>query len=122
MTEGKREKRRYLRVTITSIARVSVSGDAAGFEAYVGGISRGGLEVYCERSLPAGTRLDIEIRFINDQGATVAEKVAGCVRWSSQFSGAYVAGIEFDRIISVDEHPALDAYLDRSESFFNRGV
>ena len=119
---GEEEKRRHPRVTITSIARVTLADQGEGFDAYVGGISRGGLEIYCERVLSAGMRLAVEIRFINEQGRQECETVAGCVRWSSVFSRARVAGIEFDTIIGVDDHPALNAYLTRSESFFRKGV
>lgn len=119
---GDEEKRRHPRVTITSIARVSLEDKGGEFEAYVGGISRGGLEIYCERTLAAGNRLYVNIRFINAEGREVSERISGCVRWSSLFSGANVAGIEFDKIIGPSDYPALDAYLARSEAFFQKGV
>lgn len=115
---GGAEKRRFKRVTITSIADMMLVKEKKEFRAYVGGISRGGMEIYSQEALRSGDEIKIRLRFIDVSGKETLEEIQGQVRWASQFSDAHVAGLEFAEVISENNYPALLACLERAEKFF----
>jgi c-di-GMP-binding flagellar brake protein YcgR len=117
---GGAEKRRYKRVTITSIADMLLVNEKKEFRAYVGGISRGGMEIYTQENLRSGNEIMIRLRFIDASGKEAQEEILAHVRWANKFSDAQVAGLEFSEVISEANYPALLTYLDQAERFFTK--
>ena len=111
-------KRQHNRYTIKSVGEIFCIDDNRQFKAFVGGISRGGMEVYSQELLKPDTRLKIAISFLDKDGKIMTENLAGRVRWSSTFQEAYIAGIQFDVIVENDIAPALDEYIKTAEEFF----
>ena len=111
------EKRRFKRVTITSIADMMLVKEKKAFRAYVGGISRGGMEIYTQEALRPGNEIQIRLRFIDVTGKEALEEILGQVKWTNQFSDAHVAGLEFAEVIDENNYPALLTYLKQAEKF-----
>ncbi|MBI3622007.1 MAG: PilZ domain-containing protein [Nitrospirae bacterium] len=105
------ERRRYQRVTIKSVAKIAVPALGAELFAFVGSISRGGLELYCQEPLPAGKPATIHLTFLNRQGETLKETLQGTIRWQAKLGEATIAGVEFSAPIEPQNHAALWAYL-----------
>jgi len=117
---GGAEKRRYIRVTITSIADMTLVKEKKNFRAYVGGISRGGMEIYTQEVLHTGDAINIRLRFIDVSGKEAMEEIQGKIKWTNQFSNAHVAGLEFAEVITEENYPALLTYLEQAEKFFSK--
>ena len=115
---GSAEKRRYKRVTITSIADIVLVEEKKEFRANAGGISRGGIEIYTQEVLHPGHAIEIRLRFIDISGKEALEEIRGQVKWTNQFSDAHVAGLEFAEVIDEKNYPALITYLEQVEKFF----
>lgn len=111
------EQRRYKRVTIKSIADIKVQNREAGFQAFLGGISRGGLELYAPEPLEKGDLLSLSLMFLDKDGKNQIEILRGVVKWSDAFESAYIAGIEFDHLIETDSTPFLAAYIENAERY-----
>src|SRR6185295_19957806 len=107
--------RRFKRVTITSIADIKLADEKEKFRAFVGGISRGGMEIYTQRALSTGNEVQVWLRFIDVSGDEKLEEIRGKIRWTNQFSDAHVAGLEFFEVISDMNYPALLTYLEQAE-------
>ena len=111
-------KRRYKRITIKSIGDFYCGDENRSFNAYIGGISRGGLEFYSEESIKPGQKLKISLTFKDLDGKEVVEVLTGQVRWSAPFQDAFIAGVQFDVIVDGKATPALDRYIELSEQYF----
>lgn len=111
-------KRRHKRVTIKSVGDILCVDDHRQFKAFVGGISRGGLEIYSEVNVKTNCRLKIALSFLDKDGKPKVENLSGQVRWSSQFQDAFIAGIEFDEIVDRESTPALYEYIENAEHYF----
>jgi len=103
--------RRYQRVTIKSVAKISLPSKGTEWFAFVGSVSRGGLEIYCQEPLPIGQEVTIQLTFLNRQGQPLQETLQGPIRWCAKLGEATIAGVEFTAPIEQDEHAALWAYL-----------
>jgi len=110
------ERRRYQRVTIKSVAKISLSSRGADLFAFVGSVSRGGLEIYCQEPLPIGKEATIQLTFLNRQGQALQENLRGTIRWCAKLGEATIAGVEFTAPVEQDAHTALWAYLAPHES------
>ena len=113
-----KNKRRYKRLTIKSIGDFYYGDDNRSFKAFVGGISRGGLEFYSEEAIKPGQNLKISLKFKDKSGEEVTEVLTGQIRWSAPFQDAYIAGVQFDVIVDGKATPALDRYIELSEQFY----
>jgi len=111
-----RTRRRYQRVTIKSVAKITLPSGGTDLFAFVGTVSRGGLELYCQEPLPIGQSATIHLTFLNRQGQPLQETLQGAVRWRATLGDATIAGVEFATPIERDDHPALWAYLVPYES------
>jgi PilZ domain len=111
-------KRQYTRVTIKSVGEFISIDDNRRFKAYVGGISRGGLEIYSHDLVQPTGRLKISLSFLDRHGKPTVEELTGQVRWSAPFQGAYIAGIQFDDLVDRDKTPALADYIQNAERYF----
>jgi c-di-GMP-binding flagellar brake protein YcgR len=111
-------KRQHPRVTIKSIGEIFCPDDNRRFKAFVGGISRGGLEIYSEESVHRDCRVKISLSFLNKEGRPIVENLAGQVRWAAPFQDAYVAGIQFDSLVDRDTTPSLADYIENAERYF----
>ena len=110
------ERRRYQRFTIKSVAKITLPSRGKELFAFVGCISRGGLEVYCQESLPVGDEATIHLTFLNRQGRTIQETLRGAIRWCTKLGEATIAGVEFTAPVEQHDHAALWAYLTLPES------
>jgi hypothetical protein len=109
------DRRKHARVTIKAVSKVFFSGENRSTKAFVGGISRGGLEIYTEGKVEKGTRVDVTLTFVGKNGQKIDEGVSGTVRWSSSFEENYISGIEFDAALDPRVNPALSDYLENAE-------
>jgi hypothetical protein len=112
------ERRKHLRVTIKSVADAAIDGQPEHFESFIGGISRGGLELYAKRPIEKGMRLQLLLDFLDKDGKPQREMVRGQVRWALLFDDNRLAGIQFDQVITEQNHPLLFAYLQHAERFY----
>src|SRR3970040_63081 len=103
-------KRQHKRVTIKSIGDVFCIDDNRRFKSFVGGISRGGMEIYSQEMVNRDCRLKISLSFLDKDGKPTVENLTGQVRWSAAFQDAYIAGIQFDVLVDEDTTPALAYY------------
>jgi hypothetical protein len=110
------ERRRYDRVTIKSVAKITVSAIGKELFTFVGNISRGGLEFYCQEPLPIGKTVTVHLTFLNRQGETLQETLGGTIRWCAKLGEATIAGVEFSALIDQHNHAALWAYLTPSRT------
>jgi hypothetical protein len=110
------ERRKYQRFTIKSVAKIALPTQGKELFAFVGCISRGGLEVYCQESLPTGEQATIQLTFLNRQGQTIQETLRGTIRWCTKLGEATIAGVEFIAPVEQKHHAALWAYLAVPES------
>lgn len=110
------EKRKHIRVTIKSVAEV-VLPDGDFDQAYVGGISRGGLEMYTSKEIKRDTSIHITLHFLLE-GQEVTESVEGKVKWSASFKNAFVSGVEFSSVLTAETHPNLIRCIEQAESFY----
>lgn len=108
------ERRRYQRVTIKSVAKIIMPAIGQELFAFVGNVSRGGLEFYCQEPLPTGKPVTIHLTFLNRQGETLQEILHGTIRWCAKLGEATVAGVEFSALIDEHNHAALWDYLTPS--------
>ena len=111
------EQRRYKRVTIKSVADIQVENRKASFRAFLGGISRGGLELYAPEPFEKGDGLSLSLSFLDKDGKTRVETLRGVVKWSGAFESSYIAGVEFDHLVEAESTPALAAYIENAERY-----
>lgn len=104
-------KRRYKRLSILSRAYIRIKGQKAGSQAYVANISRGGLGLYISKSLPVGRETTVALRFVNQEGKEIEEKVQGKILWQR---GAFAAGISL-KGLKKKESPAIITFLEALE-------
>ncbi|HSG05588.1 MAG TPA: PilZ domain-containing protein, partial [Nitrospiria bacterium] len=90
-----------------------------GFHAFIGGISREGLDFYSSESLQSGTGLEINLYFLDSKGREASEKVEGEVRWSAPFRESFISGVQFSEIITKKTSPRLFEYFLKSEEYLN---
>jgi PilZ domain len=109
-------RRQYQRVMIKSVAKISLPSKRTELFAFVGSVSRGGLELYCQEPLPIGKAATIQLTFLNRQGQPLQEILHGTIRWCAKLGEATIAGVKFTDPIEQDKHTALWAYLAPYES------
>ncbi|HTN43863.1 MAG TPA: PilZ domain-containing protein [Nitrospiria bacterium] len=112
------DKRQHKRVTIKSIGDIVCLDDQRRFTAFVGGISRGGLEIYTPEKLGPNGRIRIALSFLDKDGRLTVENLSGQVRWAAPFKDAYIAGIQFDVLVDREATPALNEYIENAERYF----
>ena len=105
------ERRRYERIAIKSVAEINVLATGQELFAFVGGVSRGGLEIYCQQPLAVGKEMRVRLTFLNRQGEEAQEMLEGVIRWCSKLGEAHIAGLEFAAPIKERDHPSLWSYL-----------
>lgn len=110
------EKRKHIRVTIKSIAEV-VLPDGDFDQAYVGGISRGGLEMYTSIEIKKDTPVKITLHFLLE-GREETEALQGKVKWSASFKSAFVSGVEFANVLTAEIYPNLTRCIEQAESYY----
>lgn len=111
-------KRKYPRVTIKALGEVFCLDDDRKFKAFVGGISRGGLELYAHESVKKGCHLKITLHFLDKDGNPRDELISGEVRWTAPFHEAYLSGIELTHLLDKNESPMLTEYVENAERYF----
>ena len=111
------DKRRHSRVTIKAMGRIFCVDDQRRFSAFIGGISRGGLEIYSGELVKKGCYLEITLDFLDKEGRLQRENIVGEVRWSAPFHESYLCGVQFNSELDEKENPILSNYLRYAESF-----
>ncbi len=109
------EKRKYKRVNIKSVAEVALP-DGDFDQAYIGGISRGGLEMYTGKEMKKDQSCKITLHFLYE-GREMIETTDGRIKWSASFKNAFVSGVEFTKVLNAQENPNLLSYIQKAESF-----
>ncbi len=112
-----RDHRRHIRVGIKSVADV-VSSEGQFNDACVGGISRGGLELYTRDLLHKEATYTIKPYFIFE-GQEMLETLKGTVKWSLPIRNMFVSGIEFIKSVTPESCPALSSCIEQSEAYNN---
>jgi hypothetical protein len=110
------EKRKFTRVNIKSVAEIILPGDEFS-QGYVGGISRGGLEVYTEMQMRRDAVYAFRLHFLF-QDQEITETVQGKVKWSAAFKKAYVSGIEFTTALNTTDHANLLLFIGKAEAYY----
>jgi hypothetical protein len=110
------EKRKFTRVNIKSVAEIILPGDE--FEqGFVGGISRGGLELYTQTEMKREEVYTIRLHFLF-QEQEITETIRGKIKWSASFKKAFVSGIEFTSALNVTEHANLLLFIEKAEAYY----
>lgn len=110
------EKRKFTRVSIKSVAEIIFPNDEFG-QAYVGGISRGGLEMYTQIEMISGQNHTVRLHFLF-QGEERTETVEGKVKWSASFKNAFISGMEFTKELNAADHTHLLLFIEQAEAFY----
>ncbi len=110
------EKRKFLRVSIKSVAEIIYPNEEFA-QAYVGGISRGGLEMYTQVEMISGGIHTVRLHFLF-QGEEKMETVRGKIKWSASFKNAFISGMEFTSILNATEHTGLLLFIEQAEAFY----
>ena len=109
------EKRKYKRINIKSVAEVALP-DGEFDQAYIGGISRGGLEMYTTKEIKKDQSCRVTLHFLYE-GREMTETTEGKIKWSASFKNAFVSGMEFTKALTADETPNLLRYVQKAESY-----
>ena len=112
-----KNKRKHPRFTIKAVTEVFFREEDSQISAYVGGISRGGLELYSKEPVKQGARLMMQLHFLDKAGMTQSEEVEGEVRWSAPFQDNYISGIQFNAVLDQNQNPNLINYLNNAEGY-----
>ncbi len=115
-------RRKHPRVTIKAVTEVLCVNDDRKFKAFVGGISRGGLELSTHDPIDQDCRLELTLHFVNKSGKSQREKISGMVRWFAPFDENYISGIEFSHVLDKADNPALTEYLANTEENLKKFV
>jgi hypothetical protein len=110
------EKRKFTRVSIKSVAEIIFPNDEFS-QAYVGGISRGGLEMYTQIEMTSGQVHAVRLHFLF-QGKERTETVEGKVKWSASFKNAFISGMEFTTVLNAADHINLLLFIEQAEAFY----
>ena len=79
-----------------SIGYLKVEGDNKSHEVYIANVSKGGTGVYMNKSLKAGTAVNITFTQRDIGGERRFEDEPGIIAWCSRCGSVYAAGIKFD--------------------------
>ncbi len=109
------ENRKFTRVSIKSVADVMISGSLAN-QAYLGEISRGGLEMYTKLPLQKDVTYTIKPYFLFE-GREMTETLKGKVKWSHPIRNDFVSGIEFTKAVTDNSYPNLFRCIEQAEVY-----
>jgi hypothetical protein len=76
------------------------------------------LELYTPQPVAKNARLRMVLTFLDKDGKTREESVAGVARWSARFESSYLSGIEFDQVVDSARNPSLAAYIENAERYY----
>lgn len=109
------DRRKYPRIPIVSIARLTLQGMEAEQPVLVRDISTHGVGIYSEEPYQQGDLVVIHLALTDSQFETITESVAGEVAWVTPLpDGAhYAVGIRFENM--AVERPKLYTYVKRLE-------
>lgn len=109
------DRRKYPRIPIVSIARLTLQGMEAEKPVLVRDISTHGVGIYTEEAYQHGDLVVIHLALTDDQFEVITESVAGEVAWVTPLPDGthYAIGIRFDDM--AVERPKLYAYVKRLE-------
>lgn len=107
-----KEKRRFPRYGIASVAEISFPDSEDAFDAFVSSISRGGIGVYAQQKMEIGQDLNVKISFLQTNGnEEISEIIPGRVVWVKEFHGNFVIGIAFATMDSL-KHSKILSYIE----------
>ncbi len=107
-----KEKRKYPRYGIASLAEISLPGSNETVDAFINSLSRGGIGIYSQERINVGQDLDVKITFLQTNGnEEVTEIIPGRVVWVKEFHDNFVIGIAFTTLDSL-RHSKLLSYIE----------
>jgi len=110
-----RDNRRYTRVSIRSVADIELP-DGTSDNAYLGEISRGGMEMYTRSELQKNATYTIKPYFLFE-GHELTETLKGQVKWSSSIKNDFIAGIQFTKVVTKENYPSLSLCIEQAEAY-----
>lgn len=110
------DRRRHKRVGLVREVSLAPIQRKKEVKALVVNVSRSGLELYGQTTVPQGTEVVVRMLFMDEDGIDKPEVIAGKVKWSKLLSGNYVVGVEFNDLNERD-HFMLLAYIRYAEGF-----
>lgn len=107
-----KEKRKYPRYGIASLAGISLPGSDEAVDAFISSISRGGVGIYSPYRMDVGLDLNVKISFLQTNGnEEVTEIIPGKVVWVKEFHNNFVIGISFTTLDNL-RHTKLLSYIE----------
>jgi hypothetical protein len=92
-----KSKRRYRRLTIMGLGRLTLDGETRSQEVYIANVSRGGIGLYLNKAVKAEARLTVSFPYTDADGDLSDQTRTGGVVWCKRFGGVYAVGIKFDK-------------------------
>lgn len=111
MTE---EKRRAPRIAFTASAHITVKGESVSMLGTISNISRVGLGIQAKESVPAGSFVTLEIKFLDEAKKTVVWNASGAVVRCQEAEHGYFIGVDLAEAVTKHNAPELDAILSRA--------
>ena len=106
-------KQRSARLAIMALVELTLP-DGRNIFAYVANMSRGGMGIYLQEPLEAGTEVSIKLTYQDKAGKKKSKIVSGQLKWT--YPGFYTAGIAL-RELNKKEHGDLLKYFESLEQF-----
>lgn len=114
------DKRAHPRIPLAAWASVTVQGSGIEVRGYVTNISRSGVGLYCNRTLPAGAQVEIKLHMIALDGQKAVETVGGLLAWQYQWEEVTLLGLRFVSGLSPAMNPKLSEIVERDEKLARR--
>lgn len=106
-----KDRREHKREKISPHLKVSIPTTGETFGAFITNISKGGLEVYTDHPIPAGSDVQLSLSFTPEAGRDKEEVVQGTVRWTKDSGKRFLVGTAF-KAIHPETHPMLCNILE----------
>ncbi len=107
-----KEKRKYPRYGIASIAEITFSESEEPLEAFISSISKGGVGIYSPQKMGVGQKLDVKITFLQTNGnEEITEIIPGKVVWVKTLHDSFVVGMAFTTLDNL-RYSKLLSYIE----------
>ena len=115
-----RQRRRYKRTKIQSMAIITVVGNGSvlgPFEGLIWSIGFGGVGVRSRQAVGINSQVEAILTLTDSSGNIRREAVQGTVIWEAHRSSYFIFGMQFDGI-NRDDHPVLINFLEAQKREF----
>ncbi|GBD99112.1 PilZ domain protein [bacterium BMS3Abin07] len=113
MKNSTRKHHRYPYIASAAIRERNIA-DAEPVTVMVNNISEGGMGVFIETPFKKGTKVSIEVNFINLYGSEIKDVIHGEVSGLTERDTLYFMGISFDKKIDPYKQPNLYELFNQS--------